>query len=83
MNKNTNNLKFFTFKQRLLFKALERHKKVFEINECYTTKTCSFCGIINEPGISKVYECKSCLKKVGRDINASKNILMKGIITFL
>jgi transposase len=83
LNKNTNNLKFFTFKQRLLFKALERHKKVFEINECYTTKTCSFCGIINEPGISKVYECKSCLKKVGRDINASKNILMKGIITFL
>lgn len=83
LNRDINNLKFFTFKQRLLFKAIERGKKVFEIKEQYTTKTCSFCGMLNEPRMSKVYECKSCNKKVGRDINASKNILMKGIITHL
>jgi putative transposase len=83
LNKSVNNLKFFIFKQRLHFKAIEKNKKVFEIKECYTTKTCSFCGKINEPGISKIYECNDCNKKVGRDINASKNILMKGIMTCL
>ena len=30
---------------------------------------------------SKVYECKNCNKCIDRDINASKNILMKGILS--
>ena len=83
LNRDMNNLKFFKFKQRLLFKAYEKQKMVFEVNEQYTTKTCSFCGILNNPGKSKIYECKSCNKLMGRDINASKNILLKGIITYL
>lgn len=83
LNRDMNNLKFYNFKQRLLFKAIERGKKVFEIKEHYTTKTCSFCGVLNNPEKSKVYECKSCLKKIGRDVNASKNILMKGIMSCL
>ena len=83
LNRDMNNLKFFKFKQRLLFKAYEKQKIVFEVNEQYTTKTCSFCGILNNPGKSKIYECKSCNKLMGRDINASKNILLKGIITYL
>ena len=41
----------------------------------------SFCGIIYKPGCSKVYECKNCNKCIDRDINASKNILMKGILS--
>ena len=77
------NLKLYKFKQRLLFKAEEKNKKVFEVKEHYTTKTCSFCGSLNNPEKSKIYECKSCNIKIGRDINASKNILMKGIKTCL
>ena len=83
LNTNMNNLKFFEFKQRLLFKANEKGKKVFEIKEPYTTKTCSFCGVLNNPEKSKIYECKSCMRKIGRDVNASKNMLMKGIMTCL
>jgi transposase len=52
-------------------------------NEAHTTKTCSFCGCINDVGASKIFKCKQCNHVVGRDVNAGKNILMKGIITNL
>ena len=83
LNKGINNLKFYQFKQRLEFKASEQGKKVILVKEHNTTKTCSFCGTLNNPGCSKLYECKNCKKKVGRDVNASKNILMKGMIGYL
>ena len=79
LNTDINNLKFYKFKQRLLFKSIERGKKVFEVKEHYTTQTCSFCGSMYKPGLSRVYECKNCEKNIGRDVNAAKNILMKGI----
>ena len=80
LNTSMNNLKFYKFKERLLFKAVERNKQVFLVNEAYTTQTCSNCGSNNKPGCSSVYSCRNCKKKVGRDVNAAKNILMKGII---
>jgi putative transposase len=83
LNTDINNLKFYKFKQRLLFKSIERGKNVFEVKEHYTTQTCSFCGSMYRPGLSRVYECKNCEKHIGRDVNAAKNILMKGIVTHL
>jgi putative transposase len=83
LNTDMNNLKFYKFKQRLLFKSIERGKKVYETKEHYTTKTCSFCGSMYKPGLSRVYECENCKKNIGRDVNAAKNILMKGILTHL
>lgn len=80
-----NDLKFYLFKTRLMFKAEERGKKVFIINESYTSKTCSSCGYQYDIEKSKIYECKNnnCSSKnhiIDRDMNAAKNILMKGII---
>jgi transposase len=83
LNTDMNNLKFYKFKQRLLFKSIERGKKVYEVKEHYTTQTCSFCGSMYKPGLSRVYHCRNCEKNIGRDVNASKNILMKGIISCL
>ena len=80
LNRDVNNLKFYKFKERLLFKSIERSKKVYLVNEAYTTQTCSFCGNKYNPGCSKVYNCVFCKRSIGRDVNASKNILMKGII---
>ncbi|AKI78943.1 putative transposase [Acanthamoeba polyphaga mimivirus] len=51
---------------------------VYAINEHMTTKTCSKCGRINEIGSSKVHKC-ACGMYAGRDENAAKNILKKGI----
>jgi putative transposase len=81
LNTDMNNLKFYKFKQRLLFKSIERGKKVYEVKEHYTTQTCSFCGSMYKPGLSRVYHCRNCEKNIGRDVNAAKNILMKGIIS--
>lgn len=83
LNTNMNDLKFYTFKSRLLSKALEKHKRVVPVNEAYTTQTCCCCGMMYKPGISKVYNCQGCNSCVDRDVNASKNILMKGIVTSL
>lgn len=83
LNTDMNNLKFNKFKQRLLFKSIERGKKVYETKEHFTTQTCSLCGSMYKPGLSRVYECKNCKKKIGRDVNAAKNILMIGILTHL
>jgi putative transposase len=83
LNTDMNNLKFYKFKQRLLFKSIERGKKVYEVKEHYTTQMCSFCGSMYKPGLSRVYHCRNCEKNIGRDVNAAKNILMKGILTHL
>lgn len=81
LNRNLMDLRLYKFKERLLFKAKEKGKKVYMVNERYTTKTCSFCGKLNNPGCSKIYSCSDCKIKMGRDVNASKNILMKGILS--
>ncbi len=80
LNRDINNLKFYVFKQRLLYKSVVRNKHTFLIPEQHTTKTCSCCGIINSPGRSETYHCLGCKTTMGRDLNAAKNILMKGLI---
>jgi putative transposase len=81
LNTNMNDLKFYKFKQRLEFKSIEKNKQLYKVNEAFTTQTCSFCGNKYKPGLSRVYECVNCKRKIGRDVNAAKNILMKGIQT--
>jgi transposase len=83
INRALNDLKFYIFKERLLYKASTKNKYVFCINEAYTTQTCSYCGQNNKPKASEIYNCSNCNIYIGRDINAAKNILMKGIITKL
>jgi IS605 OrfB family transposase len=78
-NQRIQDLKFYKFRMILQSKAEQLGKRVVLVDEKYTTKTCSFCGMLNEVGCSKIYSCDGCQRKVGRDVNASKNILMKGI----
>ena len=80
INRAFNDLKFYIFKNRLLYKATTKNKYVFCVNEGFTTQTCSSCGYNHKPKASEIYKCTNCNKCVGRDINAAKNILMKGII---
>jgi len=82
LNRDTCDLKFYLLKERLLYKANVNNKKVHLVKEHFTTKTCSNCGKVNNSvGSSEVFECKICNLNTGRDINASKNILMKGFLT--
>jgi putative transposase len=79
LKRNLNDIKHYQMKQKLAYKANINHKIVFFIDESYTTKTCSICGCLNNPRESSIYTCSSCNTIMGRDINAAKNILMKGI----
>lgn len=80
LNRRFQDLKLYKFKQRLEEKCIERNRMFVLVKENYTTKTCSLCGSLNDPGKSKIYYCNNCKKELGRDINAAKNILMKGIL---
>lgn len=80
LNRDFNDLKFYQFKQRLQQKAILSNKVVICVNEAYTTQTCSSCGVLNKPHLSKIYKCSNCKLVAGRDINAAKCILLKGII---
>ena len=52
--------------------------KVLEVNESYTSKTCSECGHENTYNKSeRMVTCTGCKKTNGRDINASKNIMLR------
>ena len=82
LNLAFNDLKFYQLKQRLIYKAYLHGKKVFLVPEHYTTKTCSCCGKINNNvGCKEVFECDHCKLVAGRDVNAAKNIKMKGIFS--
>ena len=57
------------------------------VNEYQTTQMCHKCGSINKNvGNSDVYECvshdekKVSCGKYARDINAAKNMFMKGVL---
>jgi transposase len=52
--------------------------KVIECDEQWTSKTCGKCGNIdNDLGKSRTYSCKQCFTVIDRDINASRNILLR------
>lgn len=71
-------LSHYRFRQCLQNKCQEYGCQYVEVNEAYTSKTCSNCGKIkNELGDAKIYECKKCKQKIGRDINGAINIFIK------
>jgi len=80
-NQEFNDLKFYVFKQRLIYKASLQGKYVKLVNEFNTSKCCSSCGNLNHClGSSKVFTCKRCKLNCDRDSNASKNIFLKGLL---
>lgn len=64
---------------RLIMKTREiKNCKVEIVNEAFTTKTCSNCGEQKETiNRNRVYECNKCGLSIDRDINASKNIMLR------
>ena len=80
-NREFNDLKFYIFKQRLLYKASLAGKYVKLVNEFNTTKCCSNCGKLNQTvGSLEIFTCKKCNLVCGRDSNAAKNIFLKGLL---
>lgn len=70
-----NALSFFTFRQRLKYKCNSKGINFKEVNESYTSKTCSRCACIKEKlGPVKVFQCNNCNLVVDRDVNGCRGI---------
>ena len=69
-------ISLFIFRQRLKYKCDTYNILYKDINEAYTTKTCSNCSTINNVGLSRTYKCLKCNILLGRDINAARNIML-------
>ena len=75
--KDIANCSFYTIKEHLIRKAIERSIVVRLVDRFYpSSKTCSNCGSYkkNLKLSQRVYHCNSCQVKIDRDFNASLNI---------
>jgi putative transposase len=68
----------YRFKEFLKFKGREYSCNVIEVNESYTSKTCSSCGKVQNIGSKKTFRCK-CGLEMDRDLNGAKNIYLRNI----
>lgn len=90
MAKSVMDAGWYDFKYMLRYKA-SRHGAVFmEVNERFTSQTCSCCGVIPDSspkGIGALgirhWDCSGCGASHDRDVNAAMNILAVGVRSHL
>jgi transposase len=71
-------MSLFKFKQRLQYKCLRNNIGYTEVDEAYTSKTCTGCSYFNKNlGKRKIFNCAICKLIIDRDINGARNILLK------
>ena len=88
MAKSVSDVSWYSFKTMLRYKAIRHGGTFLEVNESYTTQTCSDCGVIGGPkGIADLaireWTCSECNSVHDRDTNAAKNILRIGLDTLV
>lgn len=67
------------FRNRLHCKSVENDTKLMICTEEFTSKTCTYCGHLNDIGSSREHNCKRCQNVFHRDINAARNMILKHI----
>jgi len=73
-------MKLYKFKQRLAFKCKQRKIGYTEIDEAYTSKTCTTCGCLKtDLGKARIYKCDFCNLEIDRDNGGARNIFLKSI----
>jgi len=69
------------FHSRLWMKAESCGKIILDLEEHGTSQTCSSCGQANRKlGSAKVFKCAPCGFQADRDVNSSKNHLLKALV---
>jgi len=87
MAKSVSDAGWSTFRNMLRYKASRHGATFLEVDEKFTTQTCSSCGDCSSAGRPKgiaglgirEWECSSCGAVHDRDVNAAKNILALGL----
>ncbi len=80
-NQNFVSIPFLTLIQQIEYKSEMVGIDVIRTSEEYTSQTCSQCGIIKKSNRKHrgLYVCSECGSVLNADVNASKNILQKGV----
>lgn len=85
MSKSVTDAGWSTFRNMLRYKASRHGARYAEVDEKFTSQTCSSCGALppeRPRGIAglgiREWECSSCGVRHDRDVNAASNILRLG-----
>jgi putative transposase len=80
-NQNFVSVPFLTLVRQIEYKAEMVGIQVIRTTEEYTSQMCSGCGIIKKSNRKHrgLYVCQDCGTVLNADVNASKNILHKGV----
>lgn len=71
----------YRFKQLLKSMAALRNVIVVDINEAYTSKTCTHCGYIHRKlGGAKTFKCPQCSHKYDRDWVGARNVMLRALL---
>lgn len=82
--RETSQLQHYKFQQRLLSHcASMKNCKVLIVSEAYTSKTCGRCGHLknNLTLKDRIYKCSHCGLHIDRDVNGSRNVVLRNIQT--
>lgn len=69
---------FYQFVQRLKHVATQKHKRIIEVNESYTSKTASWTGEVVNIGSSKFITSQN--QTVDRDLNGARGIYLRALV---
>jgi IS605 OrfB family transposase len=70
---------FHSFKEKLKYKCDVKNVKLVIVDESFTSKTCGFCGCLNDTRGAEYLKCIRCKKEMDRDESGSRNILLKNL----
>ena len=69
----------YRFKEYLKATAKKYRTNIYDVDESYTSQMCTKCGILSKKYDNKREKICTCGYKIDRDINGSRNILLKCI----
>ncbi len=73
----------YSFRQHLLNKAKEYGCVCVTVTEEFTSQLCTKCGNLDKTFVGRIKKCKHCGNKINRDVNGSRNSLLKNISPYL
>ena len=74
-------LSHYKFKEHLINKGNEYGCVVdAKVSENETTMTCTLCGCRQYTLNKRIRKCNNCKKEIDRDINASRNVIIKNVL---
>jgi putative transposase len=69
----------YKFKQYIKAKAEEYEVKIYDVDEKFTSQSCTKCGALSKVYENREKECIQCKYKINRDTGGSLNIVLKSL----